>query len=124
MKLRDVINESLFPGDLNNMVRTTFDIDAFESKIDEDAVTISFYVRDEDAAYDLSRFIEFGPVDVLGTEVSGAPDEDGHYIVYVELDKPRLATDTFNILKTLGYLTSEKQWRYAYRGKVGVINLK
>ena len=49
---------------------------------------------------DLSRFIERGYIDVIDTEVSPGPDEDGNYMVFVEIDKNK------NTMKTLKeYLT-------------------
>src|SRR5690606_30290855 len=82
-----LLKESLFPGDLKDLIKPVVSIDEFEPKIDPAAIVLAFYAREEDPAFDLSRFIEFGPINsVLDTEVSPAPDEDGFYLVFVEIE--------------------------------------
>src|SRR6056297_3156277 len=87
LQMNKKIIESLFPGDLENLVSSTISIDEYESKIDPEAIVLAFFVKSEDPAYDLSRFIEFGPFSyILDTEVSPAPDENGNYLVFVEFE--------------------------------------
>lgn len=79
-----LINEGLQPNDLDDLVLSTLSVDEFDSKIDTDAIVLAFYVIDESPAEDLSYFIETGGYEILDTEVSPAPDENGNYLVFVE----------------------------------------
>ena len=56
------LNESLRANDLRNLVKKVFEIDSFKSKIgnDEDLVTLSFTVDQDEPAKDLENFIEMG----------------------------------------------------------------
>lgn len=121
------INESLFPGDLYNLVKPFISIDKFVTKIDPEAIVVAFYVREEDPASDLSRYLEFGPVKkILATEVSPAPDSDGNYLVFVEINytsKADLAKTIKEILQIVDYLTEIKTWKYVYKSQQGEINL-
>src|ERR1700748_2916530 len=77
--------EGLRENDLEGLVLPVISIDQFESKIDDDAIVVAFYVEYRDPAIDLNRFIQKSAVDILDTEVSPAPTEDGYFVVFVEL---------------------------------------
>ena len=119
------INESLFAGDLISLVSDKISINEYNAKIDPNAMVLAFFVKEEDPAYDLSRFIEFGPIkDVLDTEVSPAPDENGNYLVFVEIvnkDKNSVAKSIKGILRTVKYLTDIDTWTYTIQNKTGKI---
>jgi hypothetical protein len=104
--------EGLKAGDLDDLVLPTISIDEYESKLDDDSIVVAFYVSDKDPANDLNRFIQKGSTAILDTDVSPAPNEDGYYVVFVELlrdkDFPKKLTD---ILATLEGLTSIKVWQ-------------
>lgn len=102
-------------GDLKDIVFPIVEIDTFEAKFDDKATVLTFFTKIENAAKDLSNFIEFGAVDVLDTEVSLIPDEYGRYMVFVELatrDMEVVAEMTFDILKSLENLTTIKNWKW------------
>lgn len=86
-----MINESLRASDLRGFIKKIIEIDAFKSKIgdDEDIVTMSFTVDQEDPAKDLENFIEMGFDFVLDADVSPGELDDGTYKVYVELERSR-----------------------------------
>jgi hypothetical protein len=86
-----MINESLRANDLRGFIKKIIEVDAFKSKIgdDEDIVTISFTVDQEDPAKDLENFIEMGFDFVLDADVSPGELDDGTYKVYVELERSR-----------------------------------
>lgn len=75
---------SLKAGDLDELVLPEISIDEWESKIQDDAIVVGFYIDDEDPAYDFSKFIEKGGLDILDADVSPAPNENGYYMVFVE----------------------------------------
>lgn len=126
-ELNKKLFETLFPNDLDGLVLDTISIDEFYPKVDDTAMVLAFFVTDEYPAQDLSRFIEFGPVEVLDVEVSPSPDENGNYLVFVEMDKTtpeQQAEKITNILKNVAYLVNVRKWNYTMRrGKTGIIDL-
>lgn len=116
--------ENLQAGDLEDLVRPYIEIDTFEPKVDDDAIVVAFFVREEDPAQDLSRYIEFGPEEVLDTEVSPAPDENGYYIVFVEMERKDLAKNIIAVLQTVQYITNNDVWKYRAYGQEDKLDLK
>lgn len=117
------LTEGLQPLDLEHLVLDQIEIDTFVPKLDDTNVVLAFFVKEEDPAYDLSRFIEFGPVDILDTEVSPAPDEDGHYLVFVEIEKKDMAKNILSILKVVKYLSGVDKWKYHYKAKSSIVKV-
>lgn len=77
--------EGLKEGDLEQLVLPFISIDEYESKLDDDSIVVAFFVQDKDPAQDLNRFIQKGPESILDTDVSPAPNEDGYFLVFVEI---------------------------------------
>jgi hypothetical protein len=79
---------SIQHNDLEDLIKTTFSIDQFKSKVgkDENVVVVAFSVTDSDPANDLSQFLESGH-DSIDVDASSGPDKDGIYKVYVELER-------------------------------------
>lgn len=104
--------------DLDHLIIPLIDIDVFESKIDNArAVVLAFYVTDQEPARDLERFIERGPIDVLDTETSPAPTDDGYYVVFVEMDRDQdLPKDIMEIMDAVNNLTDVESWRFKTYG--------
>ena len=75
-------------GDLKDMVDHIFEIDSFKSKMgeDKDIVTVSFSVRDPNAAEDLKNFVEKGYSFVLDADNTPGEQADGTYKVFVLLE--------------------------------------
>lgn len=113
--------EGLREGDLEDLVLPLLSIDEYESKIDDDAIVVGFFVQDRDPANDLNRFIQKSAVSLLDTDVSPAPNEDGYYVVFVELMRdhafPRKVLD---ILATLSGLTGINNWQAKIHDEDGV----
>lgn len=104
--------EGLKEGDLEELVLPIISIDEFESKLDDDSIVLAFSCYDRDPASDLNRFIQKGPVDILDTDVSPAPNEDGLYMVFVELLRDKnTPKNIINILESLAGLTSINDWK-------------
>lgn len=103
--------EGLKEGDLEDLVVPLLSIDEYESKLDDDSIVIAFALRDKEPAQDLNRFIQKGAVDILDTDVSPAPNEDGNYMVFVEM----LRDETFpqgciDMVSSLIGLTHIEDW--------------
>ncbi len=115
--------EDLKPGDLKDLVGSIIEIDAYESRISDENITVSFRVDSEFAAHDLSRFIEFSNKSVLDTEVSSFPNQDSDYTVYVEFSHDNLAKKIVLMLNAVKHLTGISTWTYKAYGKKGKIKL-
>lgn len=106
-----ILNEGLREHDLTDLVLPVISIDEYESKVQDDGIVVGFFVKNEDSANDLNRFIQKGVGDFLDTDVSPAPDEDGNYVVFVEYTRDFGFLDQlFNLLKTLDRLTDIYEW--------------
>lgn len=113
----DTINEGLRVHDLIDLVLPVISIDEYESKIDSDAVVVGFYVESDMPAKDLSNFIEKGANEILDTEVSPAPDDNGNYLVFVEFLRdekfPQILEDVLNSVECL---TGISEWQFMHYG--------
>ena len=111
------ISEGLRIGDLENLVSPKISIDEFEAKSgsENEVLVVAFYVKDDQPAMDLATFIERGSNKVIDTEVSPAPDDDGHYLVFVEINKDETAMPTvLKILKDLKQLVDVDVWEFNF----------
>lgn len=106
--------EGLKEGDLESLVLSMISIDEYESKLDDDSIVIAFFVQDRDPAADLNRFIQKGATALLDTDVSPAPNEDGYYMVFVELLRDQdFPNKVLAILGSLKGLTGIENWHAA-----------
>lgn len=111
------LNEGMWAGDLEDLLQPLVSIDEYESKIDDDAVAIGFFVNDRDAADDLNRFIQRSAVPILDSDVSPAPDQRGYYIVFAELARnDRLIKNILDLLNEVGQLGRVSHWHMKMRG--------
>lgn len=106
--------ESLTRGDLEHMVLPTISIDEYASKIDNrEAIVVGFYVFDRAPADDLCLFIEKTDVTTLDTEVSPAPDPDGYYVVFVEMNRNKdFPKNLMDLVKQVNNLTMISNWQF------------
>jgi hypothetical protein len=118
----DKLFEGMRQGDLEDMLLPLISVDEYESKIDKSAVVIGFYVGDQDAAEDLNRFIQRSPVEILDTEISPAPDQQGYYMVFVELlNNDKLAQNILDLLKEIQPLSDIDNWQMHVRGEADLV---
>ena len=105
--------EGLKLGDLENLCLNTISIDQFNSKISEDCIVVAFYVLYRNPAKDLNSFIQKTSVDIIDSDVSPAPTEDGYYIVFVEFKRdnkfPQKIVDLCSILRGI---TQNPNWYF------------
>lgn len=109
-----MLTEGLRKGDLDGMVLPLITIDEYESKISDDkSIVVGFYVFEEDAAHDLSNFIERAPYMILDTDVSPAPTKDGYYVCFVEMQRSNDFGDSLTkLLSDLTLLTNVDDWQF------------
>lgn len=116
--------EGLRPDDLKGMLDNFVSIDEYESKIDESAIVIAFYVTDRHAAQDVSRFIQKSFVELLDSEVSASPDQNGRYLIFVELPmNNKVSSEIAELCDDLSSLGAIKTWRVKVRGQEEVKGL-
>jgi hypothetical protein len=111
------LNESLQAKDLRDLVKKVFEIDNFKSKIgrDEDVVTLSFTVDQEDPAKDLENFFEMGYSFILDADCSPGETDDGTYKVYVEIERTRhIADHIMELIEGVQKLTGLEDMRFRY----------
>ncbi|MDC1446465.1 hypothetical protein N8344_00670 [bacterium] len=106
------INEGVEFGDLQSLVSSDVSVAEFEPKTgtDDDVVVIGFFCKDEAPANDIATFIEKSTVDILDTEVSPNPDENGFYLVFVEVENENLMQIVFELLDDVARLTEIEEW--------------
>lgn len=124
--MRKYLVEGLREHDLKDLVIPMVSIDEFESKIDDDAIVVGFFVKDSDPANDLNRFIQKSPIQLLDTDVSPAPNEDGYFLVFVELSRDNsFYTKLKTILDEIKNLVDidPNDWTFTCYGHNGVFDL-
>ena len=106
------INEGVEFGDLQSLVSSDISVAEFEPKTgtENDVVVIGFFCKDEAPANDIATFIEKSTVDILDTEVSPNPDENGFYLVFVEVENENLMKKVFELLDDVSRLTEIDEW--------------
>jgi hypothetical protein len=79
----------LRPDDLKDLVYYIFEIDNFKSKMgdDKDIITLSFSVKEKEAANDLMNFLEKGYGFVLDADATPGEQSDGTFKVFVEMER-------------------------------------
>jgi hypothetical protein len=111
------IFEGLRPGDLENLVLPEITVDDFEPKSGspENIVVVSFYAKDLEPANDLASFIERGAHDILDTEVSPAPDEEAHYLIFVEMNRDdSLMESIMKIIQDIKKIVNIDNWNVEF----------
>lgn len=106
-----MLSEGLRRGDLRGLVKDLLSVDHFQSKVDDSAIVVAFYARNQEVAKDLNRFIQKGAYDLLDTEVSPATNSDGDYLVFVELELNKKANEIIGqICQDVSELAEITKW--------------
>ena len=83
---------------------------------DKDVVVIGFRVNDKFPATDLMEFIEKGYPFVLDADMSSGEEKDGHYQVFVEMERNKhVPKQIRELLGGLSRLTDNWDWRFRYQ---------
>ena len=119
---RSNLTEGMWANDLADLVQPLLSIDEYNSKIDDTAIVIGFFVQDKEAADDLNRFIQKSPVNFVDCEVSPAPDQRGYYVVFVELPfNDRLVPNIGSLLQEISPLVGVENWQVKCRNLDGLV---
>jgi hypothetical protein len=114
--------EALEYKDMEGILKPTIHVDEFASKMgdDDEIIVISFFVRNKQAADDLTAWFEKGYDWVLDADTSPGEIKPGRYLVYVELRRRSSAGKWVEeMIDDLGTLTEfgPKDWIMEYEGK-------
>jgi hypothetical protein len=114
------LNEGLGYKDLEGIMKPTIHIDEFSSKMgeDSDVIVVSFFVRDRQAAKDLTSWFEKGYDFVLDADTSPGEIKPNRYLVYLEMRRRNAAPKQIEeILGDLGTLTyyEPNDWVMVYK---------
>ena len=105
---------SLKNEDLHGTILPTVSIDEFEPKAgkDTEVIVVAFYLLDQDPADDLNTFIQRGVIDSLAVEVSPNTDDDGRYLVFVEMERDDTFPNKFQaLLKDVENVAGKMDWK-------------
>lgn len=105
---------SLKKGDLEGCILQEVSIDEFEPKEgkSEDVIVVAFYLTDEPPADDLNTFIQRGVVDTMDVEASPNTDEEGHYLVFVEMERNNTFPEKFKaLLRDIENVSGKMDWK-------------
>lgn len=118
------IFEGMWANDLEDLLQPLVSIDEYESKVDDEAISVAFFINDKDAADDLSRFLQKSSVPLLDSDVSAAPDQRGYYLVFCELaQNDRFVENLCSICEEVGQLGGIDNWQMKMRGIPSIIPL-
>lgn len=104
----------LSSGDLKNTIEDIISIDEFQPKAGEekDVIVVAFYFREEEPAKDLNTFIQRGVISTLDVEVSPNTDDEGRYLVFVEMDRDKEFPKKFiALVADVENLTGQVKWK-------------
>ena len=105
---------SLKNGDLAGTFLPEVSIDEFEPKAgdEKDVIVVAFYLNDLEPAEDLNTFIQRGFIDTLDVEVSPNTDEEGRYLVFVEMSRDETFPQKFAaLLKDVENCAGDIDWK-------------
>jgi hypothetical protein len=124
MKKHLQLKEGLNRHDLKGYVSEYFTIDRYKSKMGEDAdiVVLGFRVNEKYPAIDLMEFIEKGYNFILDADMSAGEEMDGHYQVFVEMERtPNLPGQLRVLLNGVSQLCDCYDWKFRYQKSNGAI---
>lgn len=105
---------SLKNEDLKDTILPIVSIDEFEPKAGDDleVIVVAFYLKDQAPAEDLNTFIQRGFVDSLDVEVSPNTDQDGNYLVFVEMNRDDTFPNKFQaLLRDITNVSGTIDWK-------------
>ena len=101
-------------GELIDLVIPKVSLDEFSPKTGEnkDVIVLGFYVDVLEPAKDLSNFIETGAYETLDVEASPASNDEGHYMVFVEMKRNEEVFEKLNkIIHDVENLSGKLLWK-------------
>ena len=106
------LTEGVRQGDLEYMVSQFISVDQYSTKINNDNIVVSFFVKEQNAASDMGDFLSKNFFDIINDiEVSDSPTCNGDYQVFLEMERNKYFPEKLcKIIKILELLTGEQDW--------------
>ena len=109
-----MLTEGLREKDLEYLVSNYVSIDQYTSKLDDDNITVAFFINEKDAAEDLRDFIEkVFYIEIRDIEISDSLTNDNKYILFVEFERninfPKILLD---MISSVTNVTNNKDWKF------------
>jgi hypothetical protein len=104
---------SLREGDLADTVLRKISIDEFEPKTGDakKVMVLGFYVIEKTVGDDLYHYLNGSHMDIRDVEVSPNPDDNGYYMVFLELDRiPQVLSVVKDIIKDVEKVSGKMSW--------------
>lgn len=101
--------------DLEDLISPTFGVDVFDAKTgtNDTVCVLSFRVKTEIAARDLSNFTEREGDWILDSDVSTGEDPSGKFLVFVEIKRTRqLISHILNLVELIERLAGAMDWKF------------
>lgn len=91
---------ALREGDLKDTILKKISFDEFVPKTgsENEVAVMGFYVTQQEAGQDLYNFLGSSIIENRDLEVSPNPNEDGYFMVFVEMDRDENLLDNVNLL--------------------------
>ena len=105
---------SLKHGDLSGTILPDISIDEFEPKAgnDIDVIVVAFYLTDKPPAADLNTFIQRSFIDTMDVEASASTDEEGRYLVFVEMSRDDAFPNKFQaLIRDVSNVAGKMDWK-------------
>ncbi len=116
--MKKELSEGLHRFDLRGLLDNVLSIDEYNSKIEDDAIVVAFYLLDEPPAVDLDQFIQSLGIDVLDSEASEQPEKNNKWPVFVEFYRDKnFVNNLLKLLSLIENLTGPMNWRFKPYGK-------
>lgn len=108
------LNEGLRVGDLQGVVLPLVSIDEYKPKIgnNDQVLVAAFFLEDKSPGEDFVRFIKKGAIDIVDCELSNIPDEEGYWVVWIEVARDEAQSKIFNLLYSLRGITGIDKWQF------------
>lgn len=106
---------ALREGDLKNTVLSNLSIDEYEPKTGDanDVLVLGFNVSEDAPGKDLYHFLNNSIVEIRDVEVSPNPNTDGHYMVFVEIDRnDKVIENIKSLVEEVERLSGKLQWEF------------
>ena len=105
---------SLTHNDLSGTILPVISLDEFNPKAGktEEVIVVAFYAHDQEPADDLNTFIQRGVIDTLDVDVSPSTDDEGRYLIFVEMGRDDTFPEKFKaLIKDIENVTGKQEWK-------------
>lgn len=105
---------ALYEGDLKDTISDLISIDEYKPKTgtDDEIIVVALYAIDEAPAKDVDSFLERSSMRLIDVEVSPNPNEDGFYVIFVEMYRDDKFPDNLLLLiKEMDRITGGMEWK-------------